>query len=205
MGYAVCHTADSLRASAPPPLPAPRRAPGTRADVVARLDASREVLRAAVSALPTAAWMVTAGPGRWTAAEVLEHLALTEWAVVEFVRGTLLTWPSHDPAITLPTDAEVLRAAADRTIPLEAPERLCPAGFGGRPAALFAGIEAARDAAVSLAREHGEALRARTAPHPHFGQLDGAQWLLFLAGHTERHAAQLDELAATWKAAPAAA
>jgi hypothetical protein len=94
----------------------------------------------------------------------------------------------------LPADHEVLRASADRSLRLDAPERLRPVGQGARPAALCAGLEAARDTAISLAVAHREALRARTAPHPHFGQLDGAQWLLFLAGHADRHAAQLREL-----------
>jgi hypothetical protein len=201
MGYAVRHSADTLRPCAPPPLPAPRRAPGAREDVVARLHDSRELLREAVASLPQLAWAPRGNAGAWGAGEIVEHLALTEWAVVEFVRGSLLTWPCHDPAIALPSDAEVLRAAADRTVPLEAPERLRPAGQGARPAALWAGVEAARDAAVALATAHAEALRARTAPHPHFGQLDGAQWLLFLAGHAERHVAQLRALVAGRRAA----
>jgi hypothetical protein len=193
MGYAARDIADNLRYSAPPPLPA-RRGGGARADVVGRLEASRDALREAVAAVPAPLWAAGGPAGRWGAAEVVEHLALTEWAVVEFVRGTLLTWPRHDPAITLPTDHEVLRAATDRSLRLDAPERLRPVGQGARPAALCAGLEVARETAIALAVTHGEALRTRTAPHPHLGQLDGAQWLLFLAGHAERHAAQLREL-----------
>jgi len=34
-------------------------------------------------------------------------------------------------------------------------------------------------------------LRAYGVPHPVFGLLDGMQWILFAAAHTERHRAQL--------------
>ncbi|MDF1504185.1 DinB family protein [Roseisolibacter sp. H3M3-2] len=202
MGYAARDIADNLRYAAPPALPG-RRAGGAASDVVGRLESDREVRREAVAALPGVRGAARGPAGRWSAAEVVEHLALTEWAVVEFVRGTLLTWPRHDPAIALPTDHEVLRASADRAVRLDAPERLRPVGDGARPAALCAGLEAARDTAIALAVAHGDALRTRTAPHPHFGLLDGAQWLLFLAGHAERHAVQLHELAARRR--PAAA
>jgi hypothetical protein len=33
------------------------------------------------------------------------------------------------------------------------------------------------------------------APHPTFGLLDGCQWLLYLAAHTERHLVQLARIA----------
>ena len=180
-------------------------APSLQVDVPARLLRSRTRLQAAVRSVPLAAWTARAGDGRWSASEILEHLALAEWAVIEFVRGTLLTLPPRDGLARAADDTQVLRVAADRGTRLEAPERLRPIGRWSRPAALRASVDAARDAALALATGAGPALRERAAPHPQLGLLDGAQWLLFLAGHTERHTAQLDELAAGWQAAPAAA
>ncbi len=37
-------------------------------------------------------------------------------------------------------------------------------------------------------------LRERFAPHPFAGVLDGHQWVLTLAAHTDRHAAQIEEI-----------
>ena len=195
MLYAASHIADTAFVGATP-QPAARAVSGARVDVVQRLRASRERLRAVVRDVSPAAWAARPEDGRWTAGEILEHLALTEWSVVEFVRGTLLTWPRAACQLAHTPDAEVLRAATDRTVRMEAPERLLPSGRWSRPGVMCASIDAARDAALELAAASGEALRARFAPHPQLGLLDGAQWLLFLAGHTERHAAQLQALTA---------
>lgn len=205
MLYAASDIADTAFVSATPPLPATRAASGARVDVVQRLCASRARLRAAVRGVSPDAWAVRPADGRWTACEILEHLALTEWSVVEFVRGTLLTWPRAGGPRARTPDAEVLRAAVDRTVRLEAPERLQPLGRWSRPGVMCGSIEAARDEALALAGASGEALRARFAPHPHLGLLDGAQWLLFLAGHAERHAAQLEALVAGRRGRPIAA
>lgn len=194
MWYAASDIVDTALLSAAPELPASRGTAGARVDVVQRLRASRARLRDVVRDVAPDAWTARPADGRWSGCEILEHLALTEWAVLEFVRGTLLAWPRHArPAVRL-SDAEVLRAAADRTVRLEAPERLRPLGRWGRPGVVCASIDAARDAALALAAASGEALRARLAPHPQLGLLDGAQWLLFLAGHTARHTAQLQAL-----------
>ena len=194
MLYAASDIADTTFVSAAPQMLASRVAGGARVDVAQRLRASRERLREVVRGVAPAAWAARPDAGRWTACEILEHLALAEWAVLEFVRGTLLTWPRAGMPTTRTPDAEVLRAAADRAVRLEAPERLQPLGRWSRPGVVCASIEAARDEAIVLAAASGDALRARFAPHPQLGMLDGAQWLLFLAGHTERHAAQLQAL-----------
>lgn len=205
MLYAASDIADTTFVSAASPVLASRVPGGARVDVAQRLRASRERLREVVRGVAPAAWAARPDAGRWTACEILEHLALTEWSVVEFVRGTLLTWPRAGTAQPRTPDAEVLRAAADRTVRLEAPERLQPLGRWSRPGVVCASIEAARDEAIALATASSEALRARFAPHPHFGMLDGAQWLLFLAGHAERHAAQLQAMVAGRRGASIAA
>ena len=49
---------------------------------------------------------------------------------------------------------------------------------------------------LDFARATDADLRALVVPHPALGELDGVQWLLFVAYHTDRHAAQLGELGA---------
>ena len=190
-------TSDSLP-SMRRPLP-PSGAP----EVVAELRAARERLHEVVRLVPVGAWSTRPAPGRWTACEILEHLALTEWAVLECLREALAA-PARAGARGIADDAEVLRAATDRGVRCESPERLLPVGRWLRPAALCASVDAARDAALALAEGQGAALRGCAIPHPYLGLLDGVQWLLFLAGHTRRHAAQLEELVAARRRTSAA-
>lgn len=176
-------------------------------DLVALLDVSRRRLHEAVRRVPAHGWRARAGGTGWTACEILEHLALTEWAVLACVRGALDACAGGRAADACAPldDAAVLHAARDRTVRREAPERLRPAGGRwARPAALCASMDAARDAALALAAAEPAALRACLVPHPELGRIDGAQWLLFLAGHMERHVAQLDELTAASRSTAAA-
>ena len=47
---------------------------------------------------------------------------------------------------------------------------------------------------IAYAAATQDDLRHHTGAHPSLGVLDGYQWLLFLAAHTERHLAQIREL-----------
>ena len=42
-----------------------------------------------------------------------------------------------------------------------------------------------------MVSEANDGLRAKRLSHPVFGPLDGVQWILFIAAHTERHRAQI--------------
>lgn len=165
-----------------------------RVDVVCALTRSRDALHEVIAHLPQQVWTATPARGRWTACQILEHLALTEWAVLEYVRG-MLAQPPTDRRGPAQDDARVLAVATDRARGALAPERLQPAAVTVRPAAWCARLDATRGAVLALA-PHVDALRGRIGPHPQLGALDGVQWLLFLAGHTTRHAQQLGELAA---------
>ena len=65
------------------------------------------------------------------------------------------------------------------------------------PEGKFTGHELLEALAGSRAalREAGEVssgdMRLKSAPHPVFGELDGVQWALFAAAHTERHRAEI--------------
>jgi hypothetical protein len=131
---------------------------------------------------------------------VIEHLVRTERAVLAFVGGPLLDASRH-LALAAGPDAALADRLADRARALRCPEGLAPREAGRArgawqaPAPLLDALEAARAATIGYARTTAEPLRAYAAPHPDLGVLDGWQWLLFLAGHADRHAAQLWELA----------
>ncbi|GJG85853.1 hypothetical protein tb265_10340 [Gemmatimonadetes bacterium T265] len=181
--------------------------PRTR-ELVEVLTERRVDLRAAVDAVPPGLRDRRPAPDRWSVAEVLEHLAVLEGAV------TALLGPAVDEARALGTreadassvrprfDAERMR---DRSVRVEAAERTRPRG-GVDADAAWAALEEARVALLgALARGDGLALGAVTRPHPLFGALDIYQWALAVGGHEARHADQIREIAAEFRASPPAA
>ena len=156
--------------------------------------------------LAPAQWTARPAAGGWNAVEVVEHLALAEWSVLAFVRDALsggdrAAGPLPAAAVgreaPLPrlTDDALWHRVAGRRVRLHAPERLRPTGRWARPAAQLAAFQAERAATLAYLRTTTDPLRAVFAPHPNFGLLDGCQWLLYLAAHTERHLGQLAHLA----------
>lgn len=154
-----------------------------------RLVGARELVRAAARQVPAARWACAPAPGRWSAAEVVEHLVLAERAVLAFVAGPL----REAPPAPVPTigDARLLAVTLDRTRRHRAPERCAPAGRWTVRGPLLDAFDAARAATLAHLRDAGDELAAHAAPHPALGWLDGRQWLLFAAAHAERHVAQL--------------
>ncbi|CAA9346123.1 MAG: hypothetical protein AVDCRST_MAG11-3233, partial [uncultured Gemmatimonadaceae bacterium] len=81
-----------------------------------------------------------------------------------------------------------------RATPRTAPEHTRPEGRYASSAQAAADFGDARAGVLDFARTTAADLRALIVPHPALGELDGVQWLLFVAYHTDRHAAQLAEL-----------
>ncbi len=82
----------------------------------------------------------------------------------------------------------------DRSQPGESPERIRPKGRFATREETIRTFEERRAANIAYVRETSEPLRERFAPHPFAGVIDGYQWLLLLAAHTDRHAAQIEEI-----------
>ncbi|HZF67386.1 MAG TPA: hypothetical protein VEZ47_05055, partial [Gemmatirosa sp.] len=96
-----------------------------RALATAWLSASHARVRAASRAVPASRWRVGA-PGRWSAAQVVEHLVRTERMVLAFVRGPLLEAP-RELALLVGSDAALVERLADRSRGQRCPEGLATA------------------------------------------------------------------------------
>jgi len=159
---------------------------------VKHLEQSRSYLVGATARLSKKQWSFKASPDRWSPAEIVEHLALTEDFLMGIIKDRVLKSPaSNEPRDLRAMDNKVLALIADRTFTAKAPEAVAPAGkFASPQKALEALLE--RRARTLEFLKNTPDLRAHVADSP-LGKADAYQWLLFISAHTERHTKQLLE------------
>ena len=164
------------------------------------MDRSRDAVRAAIAGVPAALRGRRPAPDRWSVAEVLEHLALVEVRFAASVEEALTAARAaglaeeSEPRVPL---AELVRTRlADRGEKRDAPRAAVPTGTLDDAAAMAA-LEAARQQfRANVVSGDGFALGRVTAEHRRWGPLTIYQWVEVLAGHEQRHAAQIAEVGA---------
>jgi hypothetical protein len=139
------------------------------------------------------------GPAAWSVAEVAEHIVTSE----DFLPGVVTklmagpATPEKKKANPRETDFMLMKVLPVREQKAQAPEPLKPTGKYPNKAALLSAFRAARDRNIAYVRDTSDDLRVHFAPHPLFGELDGLQWYILIAGHTERHLNQMKEVMAS--------
>jgi hypothetical protein len=168
--------------------------PAERQKAQRYLTESRKGVEEAVKGLTDAQLKFKPAPDRWSIAEVVEHLAVIE----DVLRGILGKLPQAPaPAAdrnTKEVDAMILAKVPDRSTKLQAPEAAQPTGRW-TPAATLEHFIASRAQTTALLNDT-PGLRAHVIVHPYFGPLDGYQWIIAAAAHTERHTKQILEVKA---------
>jgi hypothetical protein len=170
---------------------------GERDYALSALHASRKLFLDAVQGLSDAQLKWKPDAKTWSVMEIAEHVVASEQFLSEAAQKALAS--PADPARrkTNPRemDAKVLAGAADRSQKAQAPDGLVPKGRFRTIGELTAEFRRLRDRNIAFIRETTADLRSHFAPAP-MGDLDALQWYLFMAGHTERHVAQIQELKA---------
>lgn len=161
------------------------------------LEAQRTSVNAAFDAVPPEMRDLAPGPGRWSAANILEHLAMVKTRIakllshkIEMSRAAGIgKETSTDPVLPTIDVANVF----DRTTRVNAPEAVIPNGMDSVSAwkALEEASHAMHDMVVS---GEGLALGDILHPHPRFGPMSVYQWVAFIGAHEGRHAAQIREI-----------
>jgi hypothetical protein len=147
-----------------------------------------------IRGLSPAQWNFKPASGGWSIAEILEHLVLVENAFVNAV-GPQLSKNSPTELARgrrLPDALLVDSVGRDRSKRHKAPVPVSPTGRWSRTETLER-LVAGRAETTEFLSSNPE-LRHRAVKHPGLGLLDGFQWVLFLAAHTERHMRQIFEV-----------
>ena len=164
------------------------------AEIAALLARARADVLAAWEAIPPDTRERRLSPERWTAAEVLDHLRLVETGSTGLLAKRLQR--AQEAGLGPETDHRSRLASFDVPALVElprfdAPEYMVPAA-DIRAADAEAGLRASRaDLDRLIIAASGLALGEVRARHIRFGEIDFYQWLLFIAGHEQRHTRQL--------------
>ncbi len=176
------------------PLPAQTISTQERAAALDRLRASRELFLGSIAGLSEAQWNFKPAPGRWSVGECAEHIVLTEQSYYRTLTRLLESPPAGKRAEL--SDEELLKLYTDRSQKRQAPEPLQPKGRWAGRRELIGEFNSTRDRIMTLARTTALPLRSYTSPAAGGKLMDGYQWFLRIAGHVERHTAQLEEVKA---------
>jgi DinB superfamily len=164
-------------------------------ELLTYLDQQRLVLKSAFESVPVESRDRLASPERWSAANIVEHLAIVEARVAKVLSERFLEARPGLPASArtqpvLPTID--YKRMYDRSNRVKAPEIAVPTGLNAASAwtALDNSSTMLRDL---LAAGDGLELGSVTHPHPRFGVLSVYDWVAFLGAHEVRHAEQIRE------------
>jgi uncharacterized damage-inducible protein DinB len=129
------------------------------------------------------------GDRAWTMSQVVEHVTDANRGILRLLRDVVVTSPRGDQVPDFDDeDMPYIFYGGGRGRPPGLEE---PAGSltskGESVAAFQASIRAILDWRESIDVD----LRGCAVEHPAFGLFDGAQWLLFVAVHTQQHRGQL--------------
>lgn len=170
-----------------------------RAALVEYLTQTRDQVLAETAKLTAAQWSFKAAPERWSVGEVVQHLTLAEPFLFDTQQKLAAAPPAtaEQRAATKGKDDIIRKAIPDRTKKFQAPEPLQPATSSKvtGQAEVVAAFTNHRAKTIDYATKTKDDLRARVSDSP-LGPLDGYQWLLFIAAHSDRHLAQIREVKA---------
>jgi hypothetical protein len=159
------------------------------------LETTKKNIVEATRGLSDAQWNFKPSPFRWSMAQAMEHIALSEDLLREMVEDQIKKAPAAPDRDLKKTDDMVLEVIPDRSKKFQAPEQLRPTNHFGSPDAALKHFLESRAKTVELLKNTPD-LRAHAVDSGLFKKLDAYQRILFIGAHSERHTKQMIEVKA---------
>ena len=179
-----------------PVLRAQNITPEERTQAIKYLEQTRAGVIAATKGLSPAQLNFKAATNKWSVAEVTEHIAAAEDFLLDLIKDKVMTAPGRTNAEDLKAlDEMVMKMIPDRSHKVSAPEPLQPNNRFGSTKESLKHFRASRAKTIAFLKTT-EDLRGHAMNSPLGKQLDGYEWVLFVAAHSERHTKQIEEVKA---------
>ena len=158
------------------------------------LESTKKSILDATAGLSQAQWNFKPAPDRWSIAQVMEHIAASEDFIGEdLLKNKVMFAPPGEPGRDVKQiDQAVVTKVPDRTHKAQAPEPLVPTNRFGSPDGSLKHFVESRTATEQFLRT-ATGLREHVMNGP-VGSMDGYEFILFIAAHSERHTKQINEV-----------
>jgi DinB superfamily len=166
-------------------------------ELLDHLDRRRLEVRGALEAIPFDRHQVQPD-GAWSVVNVLEHLAMVEGGVASLFRKRIdaarTTGLGQETETSSVLEQPIFGTILDRRRRIQGSDAVRPVS-GIAPDNAWRNLEQTRSQLREVVMSaDGLALGELTHPHRVFGPLNFYQWLVFVADHEARHAAQIREI-----------
>ena len=159
------------------------------------LETTKRGVLDATKGLSEAQWNFKPAPDRWSVAQVMEHIAAAEDFIRTLTKDNVMKAPAGEAGRDVKkTDDAVMAMVPDRTNKAQAPEPLVPTNRFGSPDASLKHFIESRTATEDFLKSTS-GLRDHVSDSP-MGKLDGYEFVLLIAAHSERHTKQILEVKA---------
>jgi hypothetical protein len=159
------------------------------------LETTKKGVLEATKGLSEAQWNFKPAPDRWSVAQVMEHIAAAEDFLRTLDKEKVMLAPGGEAGRDVKkTDEAVLAMVPDRTNKVQAPEPLVPTNRFGSPDGSVKHFVESRATTEDFLRSTA-GLRDHVMESP-MGKLDGYEFVLLIAAHSERHTKQINEVKA---------
>jgi len=159
------------------------------------LESTGKNVQDAVKGLSASQWNFRPAPERWSIAQVVEHLAAAEDMLRGMIVEKVMTAPAAPDRDVKMIDDMVLKSVPDRSHKLDAPEPLRPVNRFGTPEGALKHLVESRGQTEDFLKRTPD-LRGHAIDSPMGQKLDGYEWVLLIAAHSERHTKQINEVKA---------
>ncbi len=176
-------------------LPAQTLSDEERKFVIDLLEANSKNFLMDIETVSEEQWKFKSAPETWSVGEVSEHITLSEGLLVSIIHKALEAPADDQKAKALEgKEKQILVGIKDRSFKVQAPEVIKPTGKYPTKKELIEAFKEARKNTIEYVKTTNDPLKNHVTPHPAFGDLTIYQWLVLLAGHADRHVAQLEEV-----------
>lgn len=162
------------------------------------LESTKLALHEAVRDLSAEQLTAKPDPERWSVAECLEHIVLVEEGIFGRLQHNMQKPEDSEKRAEIQvSDLYLTKALRSRKSGIASPEPFVPTGRFGNTEATLATFDEQRNRVIAYAQSAPGNWRTHFFKHLVFGTIDGFQTLLLLAGHSERHRKQIEEVKTT--------
>jgi hypothetical protein len=165
-----------------------------REKAVSKLSSTHEFMINTLDGLSEEQLAYKSTPESWSIAECVEHLTISEHAFSDLLKATLAAAPDEAlRAAATMEDDQIYAMISSREKKVKTSEAFEPSGKFGSYQATLDALTTKRTEHIDYLKSTDDDFRNHFKEMP-FGTIDAYQMVLFMAGHTERHVKQMEEI-----------